>query len=59
MPEPSFFDTQLFSLVLLPLLIFAARLTDVTIGTLRIIFVSRGLRLIAACAGFFEIRGCG
>ena len=55
MPEPSFFDTQLFSLVLLPLLIFAARLTDVTIGTLRIIFVSRGLRLIAACAGFFEI----
>jgi uncharacterized protein YebE (UPF0316 family) len=55
MPEPSFFDSQLFSLFLLPLLIFAARLTDVTIGTLRIIFVSRGLRLIAACAGFFEI----
>ena len=55
MPEPSFLDSQLFSLVLLPLLIFAARLTDVTIGTLRIIFVSRGLRVIAACAGFFEI----
>jgi uncharacterized protein YebE (UPF0316 family) len=55
MPDASFLDSQLFSLVLLPLLIFAARLTDVTIGTLRIIFVSRGLRLIAACAGFFEI----
>jgi len=53
--EPSFFDSQLFSLVFLPLLIFAARFTDVTIGTLRIIFVSRGMRLIAACAGFFEI----
>ena len=55
MPEPSFLDSQLFSLVLLPLLIFAARLTDVTIGTMRIIFVSRGMRVIAACAGFFEI----
>ena len=55
MPEASFLDSQFFSLVLLPLLIFVARLTDVTIGTMRIIFVSRGMRVIAACAGFFEI----
>ncbi len=55
MMEPSFLDSQLFSLLLLPFLIFVARLTDVTIGTMRIIFVSRGMRVIAACAGFFEI----
>jgi uncharacterized protein YebE (UPF0316 family) len=55
MADAAFFDSQLFSLVILPLLIFLARITDVTIGTMRIIFVSRGFRFIAACAGFFEI----
>ncbi|WP_281175398.1 hypothetical protein [Methanogenium cariaci] len=35
-------DPQFFSLVVLPLLIFTARVADVTFGTLRIIFVSRG-----------------
>ncbi|MGD8353574.1 MAG: DUF2179 domain-containing protein [Pseudomonadota bacterium] len=48
-------DSQIYSLVFLPLLIFFARVTDVTIGTMRIIFVSKGLRFVAACAGFFEI----
>ena len=55
MAEVAFLDSQIYSLVILPLLIFLARLTDVTIGTMRIIFVSRGFRFIAACAGFFEI----
>ena len=55
MADAAFLDSQLFSLVILPLLIFLARITDVTIGTMRIIFVSRGFRFIAACAGFFEI----
>ena len=55
MADAAFFDSQLFSLMILPLLIFFARVTDVTIGTMRIIFVSRGFRFIAACAGFFEI----
>jgi len=53
--ETTFFDSQLFTIVVLPLLIFLARITDVTLGTMRIIFVSRGMRLIAACAGFVEI----
>ena len=48
-------DSRVFALMVLPLLIFLARVTDVTIGTMRIIFVSRGFRFIAACAGFVEI----
>jgi len=41
--------------VLLPLAIILARICDVSIGTLRIIFVSRGMKLIAPVLGFFEI----
>ena len=38
----------------LPLLIFLARVFDVTLGTLRIIFTSRGLRKLAPLLGFVE-----
>jgi len=55
MTHTAFVHSQIFSLAVLPLLIFLARVTDVTIGTMRIIFVSRGFRFIAACAGFIEI----
>ncbi|MBU0528552.1 DUF2179 domain-containing protein [bacterium] len=51
----SFFDTNLFNWVVLPLLIFIARILDVSIGTIRIIFVSRGMKLWAAVLGFFEV----
>jgi uncharacterized protein YebE (UPF0316 family) len=40
---------------MLPLLIFAAEVTVVTCGTLRIIFVSRGNRLLAPFLGFIEV----
>jgi uncharacterized protein YebE (UPF0316 family) len=50
-----FADAEFFSLVILPVLIFAARILDVTFGTLRIIFVSRGLGALAALVGFFEV----
>jgi uncharacterized protein YebE (UPF0316 family) len=53
--ETSFFDSDLFSYVLMPLLIFLARICDVSIGTLRIIFVSKGKRNIAPILGFFEV----
>lgn len=53
--ETSFFDSDLFSYVLMPLLIFLARICDVSIGTLRIIFVSKGKRNIAPFLGFFEV----
>ncbi len=53
--ETSFFDSNLFTLGLMPLLIFLARICDVSIGTIRIIFVSKGNRNIAPILGFFEV----
>lgn len=50
-----FFESEFFTWVVLPLLIVIARMLDVTLGTLRIIFVSRGNRLIAPILGFFEV----
>ena len=38
----------------LPLMIFAARVCDVTLGTMRIIFTSRGMRNVAPVLGFVE-----
>lgn len=45
---------ELFSYVLLPLLIFLARITDVSINTIRIIYVLGGRRLTSTILGFFE-----
>jgi uncharacterized protein YebE (UPF0316 family) len=53
--ETSFFDSTLFSYGIMPLLIFFARICDVSIGTMRIIFVSKGKRNIAPFLGFFEV----
>lgn len=53
--ETSFFNSDLFSYVFLPLLIFLARICDVSIGTMRIIFVSKGKKYIAPVLGFFEV----
>jgi len=44
-----------FAPILIPVLIFLARVADVSLGTLRIIFVSRGIRYLAAIFAFFEI----
>jgi uncharacterized protein YebE (UPF0316 family) len=51
----TFYDGTLFTYVLLPLIIFFARITDVTIGTLRIVMVSKGQKYIAPFLGFFEV----
>jgi uncharacterized protein YebE (UPF0316 family) len=53
--ETSFFDSNLFGYAVMPLLIFCARICDVSIGTMRIIFVSKGKRNIAPFLGFFEV----
>jgi uncharacterized protein YebE (UPF0316 family) len=45
---------ELFSYVLLPLLIFMARIADVSINTIRIIYVLGGRKLTATILGFFE-----
>lgn len=47
-----FFDTYPW---LLPVVIFFGRICDVTLGTLRIIFVSKGEKKKAPIVGFFEV----
>ncbi|MDA3903059.1 MAG: DUF2179 domain-containing protein [Desulfuromusa sp.] len=47
-------DSTTFAFIILPLLVFLARVLDVSIGTLRIIFVAKGLKRLAALLGFFE-----
>lgn len=51
----SFFDSTFFAYVLLPFLIFFSRIMDVTLGTIRIVMVSKGQKLWAPLLGFFEI----
>lgn len=53
--ETSFFNSDAFTYGVLPLLIFLARICDVSIGTMRIIFVSKGKKNIAPFLGFFEV----
>jgi uncharacterized protein YebE (UPF0316 family) len=48
-------DFDYFSWIILPLLIFVARLGDVTMATLRHIFVSKGFKKIVPILGFFEV----
>jgi len=47
-------DSTLFSWVILPLLICLARICDQSIGTMRMIFVSKGMKIIAPFLAFFE-----
>ena len=47
------FDT--YTWVILPLLVFLARFVDVTLGTMRIIFLSRGRKILAPALGFVEV----
>ncbi len=55
MENVAFFDTFWWSWVVLPLLIFFARIIDQSIGTLRLIFVAKGYKKIAPILGFFEV----
>jgi uncharacterized protein YebE (UPF0316 family) len=45
---------DLYVWVILPLMIFCARIVDQTIGTLRLVFLSKGYKNIAPILGFFE-----
>ncbi len=53
--DAAFFDSSIYLYIVLPLLIFFARIVDVTLGTMRIIFVSKGQRVLAPILGFFEV----
>lgn len=48
-------DQILYTWVLIPLLIFIARIFDVSLGTIRVIFISRGFKFLAPALGFFEV----
>jgi uncharacterized protein YebE (UPF0316 family) len=48
-------DSFIFTWVILPLLIFLSRIADQSIGTLRLILLSKGYKLLAPTLGFFEV----
>jgi uncharacterized protein YebE (UPF0316 family) len=50
-----FIDFDVYTYLVLPALIFFSRILDVSIGTLRIIFVSKGKKRIAPVLGFIEV----
>lgn len=47
-------DLDLFAYVVLPLLIFLARVAEVSVNTIRIIYMLGGRRMTATLLGFFE-----
>ncbi|MGD8538285.1 MAG: DUF2179 domain-containing protein [Candidatus Aminicenantes bacterium] len=51
----AFTESGFFIWVVLPFLIFFARVVDVTLGTMRIVFISRGLKYLAPLVGFVEV----
>lgn len=48
-------DPSVIEWVIIPALIFFARICDVTLGTLRIVFISKGNKTIAPILGFLEV----
>jgi len=53
----SFFiiNPELYAWVILPLLIFLARICDVSMETIRVIYISKGIKYLAPIIAFFEI----
>lgn len=51
----AFTSSGLYTWLVLPLLIFLARIVDVSMGTIRILFISRGSKYLAPLIGFFEV----
>lgn len=48
-------DPAIVDWVIIPALIFLARICDVTLGTLRIVFISKGDKIVAPLLGFLEV----
>jgi uncharacterized protein YebE (UPF0316 family) len=53
--DGSLISPEIFAYVILPIMIFCARICDVTMGTIRVIFISKGIRFLAPLIGFFEV----
>lgn len=47
--------SDLYTWVVIPLLIFLARIMDVSMGTVRVIFIAKGFKFLAPFLGFFEV----
>ncbi len=50
-----FMDSNLFNYLVLPLFIVIARMFDVSLNTLRIIYLSKGFKALVPFLGFFEV----
>ncbi len=55
MIQLSFFSSDAYTFIIIPLLIFIARICDVSLGTIRIIFISKGMKYVSSFIGFCEI----
>lgn len=44
-----------FSWVIIPIIIFCSRILDVSLGTVRVILLTKGYKIIAPVLGFFEV----
>lgn len=53
--DHSFLDSEFFRWAVLPILIFFARMADVTLGTLRNVFIAKGFKNIVPFIAFFEV----
>ncbi len=51
----SLLHSSIFQWIILPILIFVSRIVDVSIGTIRLILISKGFKQIAPIFGFFEV----
>jgi uncharacterized protein YebE (UPF0316 family) len=52
---PAFFDSATYTWILLPILIFCARILDVSLDTVRIIFINNNRRWYVAFIAFFAV----
>jgi uncharacterized protein YebE (UPF0316 family) len=46
---------EIVTYAILPFMIFCARICDVSLGTIRVIFISKGIKYLAPIIGFFEV----
>jgi uncharacterized protein YebE (UPF0316 family) len=51
----SLFSPEVHAWIILPALVYFARVIDVSMGTVRVILISRGVRWLAPIIGFFEV----
>lgn len=51
----TFYESATFTYFVLPFLIFLSRIVDVSLGTVRIVMVSKGQKIWAPILGFFEV----